>query len=435
MDLLPLIVLFVSFFVLMGVGLPISFAMGLSTLATLAMMFPFEQALFILTQKMVVGFDSFTLLALPFFILAGNIMTTGGIARRLINLAKMIGQPLPGSLAHTNILANMMFGSVSGSAVASAAAVGGVMTPEMRRAGYDMKFGAAVNIASCTTGLLIPPSGTFIIYSLISGGTSVAALFVAGYLPGILLGGALMVVAGVIASRMGLKGSGFPTLRELGHAIADAILPLGLVVIIMGGIISGIVTATEAAGIAVIYAFVLALLIYREMTIRDLPKIVMDTAMTTGIVMLLVGISSAMSWTMTFADMPYMIQQALEAVSDNPLVVLLFINVSLLIIGTFMDLTPALLIFTPIFLPVAQEMGMDPVHFGVMMTLNLCIGICTPPVGSALFVGASIAGVPVWSVLRPIIPFYLAFAAVLAIVTLIPDVSLFLPRLFLGYAG
>lgn len=433
MDLLPLIVLFMSFFVLMGFGLPISFAMGLSTLATLAMMFSFDQALFIMAQKMVVGFDSFTLLALPFFILAGNIMTTGGIARRLINLAKMAGQPLPGSLAHTNILANMMFGSVSGSAVASAAAVGGVMTPEMRRAGYDMKFSAAVNISSCTTGLLIPPSGTFIIYSLISGGTSVSALFVAGYLPGMMLGGALMVVAGVIAARAGLKGQGFPSLRELGYAVADAILPLGLVFIIMGGIISGIVTATEAAGVAVIYAFVLALLVYREMTYRDLPKIVMDTAMTTGIVMLLVGISSAMSWTMTFADMPYMIQQALETISDNPMMVLLFINISLLIIGTFMDLTPALLIFTPIFLPVAQDMGMDPVHFGVMMTLNLCIGICTPPVGSALFVGSSIAGVPVWSVLRPIVPFYLAFAAVLAIVTLVPDVSLLLPRLFLGY--
>jgi tripartite ATP-independent transporter DctM subunit len=435
MEILPLIVLFLSFFLLMGVGLPISFAMGLSTLATLAMMFSFDQALFIMAQKMVVGFDSFTLLALPFFILAGNIMTTGGIARRLINLAKMVGQPLPGSLAHTNILANMMFGSVSGSAVASAAAVGGVMTPEMRRAGYDMKFGAAVNIASCTTGLLIPPSGTFIIYSLISGGTSVAALFVAGYLPGILLGGAMMLVAGIMAARAGHKGQGLPTLRELGFAIADAILPLGLVVIIMGGIISGIVTATEAAGIAVIYAFILALFVYREMTYRDLPKVVMDTGMTTGIVMLLVGISSAMSWTMTFADMPYMIQQALEAVSENPLMVLLFINISLLIIGTFMDLTPALLIFTPIFLPVAQDMGMDPVHFGVMMTLNLCIGICTPPVGSALFVGSSIAGVPVWSVLRPIIPFYLAFAAVLAIVTLVPDVSLLLPRLFLGYGG
>ena len=435
MELLPLVVLFASFFALMLIGLPISFAMGLSTLLTLATLFPFEQALFVMSQKMVVGFDSFTLLALPFFILAGNIMTTGGIARRLIQLAKLIGQPLPGSLAHTNILANMMFGSVSGSAVASAAAVGGVMTPEMRKAGYDMKFGAAVNISSCTTGLLIPPSGTFIIYSLISGGTSVAALFVAGYLPGILLGAALMLTAGIIANRAGLKGQGLPSARAFGVAFADALLPLGLVFIIMGGIVSGIVTATEAAGIAVLYALVLALVVYREMSWRDLPKVVMDTAMTTGIVMLLVGISSAMSWTMTFADMPYMIQQVLETLSENPIMVLLFINISLLIIGTFMDLTPALLIFTPIFLPVAIEMGMDPVHFGVMMTLNLCIGICTPPVGSALFVGASIAEIPVWSVLRPIIPFYMAFAVVLVIVTVFPEVSLFLPRLFLGYGG
>ncbi|WP_323035519.1 TRAP transporter large permease [Pararhodobacter sp.] len=435
MDILPLVILFASFFVLMAIGLPISFAMGLATIATLITMFSLEQALFIFAQKVVVGYDSFTLLALPFFILAGNIMSTGGIARRLINLAKMAGRPFPGSLAHTNILANMLFGSVSGSAVASAAAVGGVMAPEMRRAGYDMRFGAAVNVVSCTTGLLIPPSGTFIIYSLISGGTSVAALFLAGYIPGILLGLTLMVVAGFIASRAGLRGEGLPSLREFGFAFADALLPLGLVVIIMGGIISGIVTATEAAGIGVIYALFLALVVYREMKVADLGKVILETSITTGIVMLLVGISSAMSWTMTFADMPWMIQQALETVSENPLMVLLFINLSLLLIGTFMDLTPALLIFTPIFLPVAQEMGMDPVHFGVMMTMNLCIGICTPPVGTALFVGASIAGVPVWSILRPILPFYGAFVVVLAVVTLIPELSLYLPRTILGYGG
>lgn len=435
MDYLPLIVLFVTFFVLMGLSLPISYAMALATLATLMMMFPWEQAIFIMSQKMVVGFDSFTLLALPFFILAGNIMATGGIARRLIRLAKMIGQPLPGSLFHTNILANMMFGSVSGSAVAAAAAVGGVMMPEMRKSGYDMKTGAAVNIVSCTTGLLIPPSGTFIIYSLISGGTSIAALFVAGYAPGLLLGLALMIVATVMAMRQGLKGGGLPTASQLGRAVADAILPLGLVFVVIGGIVAGIVTATEAAGIAVIYAFVLAVFVYRELSWSDMNKVMMDTAITTGIVMFLVGISSTMSWAMTFADMPYMIQQALAAVSENPLMTLLFINIALLVIGTFMDLTPALLIFTPIFLPVAVDLGMDPVHFGVMMTLNLCIGICTPPVGSALFVGASVANVPVWSVLKPILPFYAAFAVVLAIVTLVPEVSLFLPRLILGYGG
>lgn len=433
MDILPLVLLFGVFFALMFLGLPISFAIGLATLATLSTMFPFEQALFILAQRMVAGFDSFSLLALPLFVLAGNIMTTGGIARRLIALAKVLGRPLAGSLAHTNILANMMFGAISGSAVASAAAVGGVMTDEMRRAGYDPRYGAAVNIASCTTGLLIPPSGTFIIYSLISGGTSVAALFVAGYLPGILLGLSLMVVAWVMARRQGMRGAGLPGAAELARTLADAILPIGLIVIAMGGIILGFVTATEAAGVAVIYALVVSVVIYREIGMAQMRRILIDTAVTTGVVMLLIGLSSAMAWTMTFADMPFMIQQALKAVADNPLLVLLFINITLLVVGTFMDLTPAMLIFTPIFLPVALEMGVDPVHFGVMMTLNLCVGICTPPVGSALFIGASIADVPVSQVLRPLLPFYGAFVSVLALVTLIPEISLFLPRLVLGY--
>lgn len=435
MDYTPLILLFAVFIGLMVVGLPISFAMGVATIATLALMFPFDQALFVMAQKTVAGFDSFTLLALPFFILAGNIMSTGGIARRLINLAKIIGKPLPGSLAHTTILANMMFGAISGSAVASAAAVGGVMTPEMKKAGYDPSYGAAVNIASCTTGLLIPPSGTFIIYSLISGGTSVSALFVAGYVPGILLGGAMMVVAGFMAVSRGYKGEAFPPMAEIGRAVADAILPLGLVVVVMGGIVGGFVTATEASALAVLYALVLALAVCREMHWSEMGRVFVDTAVTTGVVMFLIGISSAMSWTMTFADMPWLITETLRLISENPLMTLLFINIALLIIGTFMDLTPAILIFTPIFLPVVQEFGMDPVHFGVMMTLNLCVGICTPPVGSALFVGCSIAGVSIWSVLRPILPFYGAFVVVLAIVTLVPEVSLYLPRVLLGYGG
>lgn len=309
------------------------------------------------------------------------------------------------------------------------------MTPEMKKAGYDPSFGAAVNISSCTTGLLIPPSGTFIIYSLISGGTSVSALFVAGYVPGILLGLAMMVVAGAMALRRGYRGEAFPSMSEVGRSVADAILPLGLVIVVMGGIIGGLVTATEASALAVLYSLVLALGVYKEMHWSDMGRVIVDTATTTGVVMFLIGISSAMSWTMTFADMPYIITEALRLISDNPLMTLLFINIALLIIGTFMDLTPAILIFTPIFLPVAQEFGMDPVHFGVMMTLNLCVGICTPPVGSALFVGCSIAGVSIWSVLRPILPFYAAFVVILALVTLIPELSLFLPRVLLGYGG
>jgi tripartite ATP-independent transporter DctM subunit len=435
MDPTPVLILFGVFFTLMVIGLPISFAIGLSTLATLATLMPFERSLFIVAQRMSSGLDSFTLLAIPFFILAGNIMNSGGIARRLIDFAKVLGGRLPGSLAHVNVLSNMLFGAISGSAVASAAAVGGVMAPLQKKDGYPPAFSAAVNIASCPTGLLIPPSTTLIVYSLISGGTSIAALFVAGYLPGILMGLGVMTVAGVIAVRKGYPVSERPTARVALAAALDAVLPLGLIVVIMGGIVGGIFTATEASAIAVGYALILALAIYREIGLRDLPGILVESAVTTSIVLMLIGVSIAMSWVMTFADAPYIVTEALQSVSANPAIIMLFITFSLLVIGTFMDMTPALLIFTPIFLPVAQEIGVDPVHFGIIMTFNLCIGICTPPVGSALFVGCSVARVPIWSVLRPLIPFYAVIVALLFAVVFIPEISLFLPRLVLGYGA
>lgn len=435
MDPTPVLILFGAFFVLMLIGLPVSFAIGLSTLATLATLVPFERALFILSQRMSSGLDSFTLLAIPFFILAGNIMNSGGIARRLIDFAKVLGGRLPGSLAHVNVLSNMLFGAISGSAVASAAAVGGVMAPLQKKEGYPPAFSAAVNIASCPTGLLIPPSTTLIVYSLISGGTSIAALFVAGYLPGILMGLGVMLVAGIIAVRNGYPVSERPTARAAAGAALDAVLPLGLIVVIMGGIVGGIFTATEASAVAVGYALILALVVYREIGVRDLPRILVESAVTTSIVLLLIGVSIAMSWVMTYADAPFIVIEALQSLSDNPTIILLFITLSLLVIGTFMDMTPALLIFTPIFLPVAQDIGIDPVHFGIIMTFNLCIGICTPPVGSALFVGCSVARVPIWSVLRPLIPFYAVIVALLFAVVFIPGISLFLPRLILGYGA
>jgi tripartite ATP-independent transporter DctM subunit len=435
MDILPLVVMFGVFFVLMYLAVPISFAIGISSLATLMMMFPLHQALVVTAQKTASGFDSFTILSLPFFILAGAVMNSGGIARRLINLAKVIGSPLPGSLLHTTILANMMFGALSGSAVASAAAVGGVMAPEIKKAGIDPSLGAATNIASCTTGLLIPPSGAFIIYSLIAGGVSVSALFIAGYLPGILLGLVMMAVTSVAAYRRGYTSQGWPTLAAVVNALVEAILPLGMVLLVIGGMIAGMFTATEASAVAAVYALVLALLVYREITPRDLGPIIMTTVETSAIVLFMVGVSVVMSWAMTFADMPYMIEQLMGMASDNLLVTMLIINVLLLIIGTFMDLTPGLLIFTPIFLPIVQGLGMDPVHFGVVITLNLCIGIVTPPVGSALFVGASVAGVSLRSVMSPLNLYYVAFLIVLALVTIFPSISLFLPRLLLGYGG
>ena len=428
-------VLFGSFGLLMAIGVPIAFAIGASAFFTFLLFMGFEQSVFIVAQQMASGLDSFTLLAIPFFILAGNIMNRGGIAMRLIALAKVLAGRLPGALAHCNVIANMMFGAISGSAVASAAAVGGVMAPLQEKEGYDRGYSAAVNIASCPAGLLIPPSGALIVYSLITGGTSIAALFVAGYVPGILMGLGLMVVAGFIAKRRGYPVAPRPTGGEVLRAVRDAILPLGLIVVIMGGIIAGVFTATEAAAAAVIYALLLALVWYREITWRDLPAILVESAVTTSVVLLMIGASIAMSRAMAFGLIPNAISDTLLGISDNPLAILLAINVTLLIVGTFMDMTPALLIFTPIFLPVVADLGMDPVHFGIVMTFNLCIGICTPPVGSALFVGCSVGGTSIASVIRPLLPLYAVLMVLLMVVTYVPEISLFLPRLLLGYGA
>ncbi|HBA9566279.1 TPA: TRAP transporter large permease [Escherichia coli] len=445
---LPIIVLFGAFFFMLALGVPIVYAIGLSTLASISTQLDFNSALSVVSQKLASGLDSFTLLAIPFFILSGNIMNHGGIARRLINFARILGGRLPGSLAHLltcslahlltcslahcNILANMLFGAISGSAVASAAAMGGVMHPQQVKEGYDPAFSTAVNVASAPTGLLIPPSNTLIVYSLVSGGTSIAALFLAGYVPGILLGLALMTVAGIIAVRRGYPKPERPTLRQAGVAIWMAIPSIFLIVLIMGGVLSGIFTPTEASAIAVIYTLFLALVLYREISVKDLPKIFLESVITTAIVLLLIGSSMGMSWAMSNADVPFLILDLLNTISDNPIIILLIINIILLIIGTFMDMTPAVLIFTPIFLPDVTELGMDPIHFGIVMVLNMCIGICTPPVGSVLFVGCSVSKLPINKIIKPMLPFYAVMVLVLAMVTYIPQISMALPRA-LGY--
>ncbi|MET3600213.1 TRAP transporter large permease [Martelella mangrovi] len=429
------LVLFGSFILLMVLGVPIAFSIGVSAVLTFALFVGIDQSFFIVAQQMSSGLDSFTLLAIPFFILAGNIMNRGGIARRLIDFAKVLGFALPGSLAHVNVLANMMFGALSGSAVASAAAVGGVMAPLEKKEGYDPAYSAAVNISSCTTGLLIPPSSTFIVYSLISGGTSVAALFVAGYVPGILMGLGIMIVAGVIAKKRGYPTQPRPSVIEFVKKGLDAILPLGLIVVVMGGIILGVFTATEASAIAVVYTMLLAFVWYRETSLKQLPSIILESAITTAVVLLMIGCSIAMSRAMAFGNIPNMISDFMLGLSDNPIMILLILNLVLLVVGTFMDMTPALLIFTPILMPVVQQLGMDPVQFGVMMTLNLCVGICTPPVGSALFIGCSVGGTTIPKVIKPLIPFFLTLIAVLLLVTYVPAISLALPRMLLGYGG
>ena len=429
------LVLFGVFGALVSFGVPISFAIGLASTACITFLMNLDQSAIISAQRIATGLDSFTLLAIPFFILAGNIMNRGGIAMRMIELAKILGGRLPGSLAHCNVLANMLFGSISGSAVASAAAVGGIMSPLQKKEGYDPAFSAAVNAASCPTGMLIPPSAALIVFSLISGGVSVATLFVAGYLPGILMGLSVMVVAGIIAKKRNYPVMEKPTLKETMYKLADSILPLFLIVIIMGGIIGGIFTATEASAVAVVYALILACGIYKEVKISQIPSIILESAVTTSIVLLLIGCSISMSWAMAFSGIPAVISSSLAGISDNPIIIILMINVVLLVVGSFMDMTPALLIFTPIFMPVATHLGMDPVHFGIMMVYNLCIGVVTPPVGASLFVACSVGGVSIKNIVKPMLPFYAAVISILMLVTFMPQITLLLPKLVLGYGG
>lgn len=428
MDSLTILVLAVSFFLFLLVGVPISFAIGLSAFLSLVVMLPADIAAQILAQKILTALDSFGLLAIPLFILAGNIMNQGGIAHKLITLAKLVMGRFPGALAHCNILANMMFGAVSGSAVSSAAAVGEIMLPLQREEGYDDGFATAVNVASAPTGLLIPPSGALILFSLVSGGTSVAALFVAGYVPGFLMGLGLMLVAAWRAHQQNYPTYPRTTFKELGSAVWDATPSLFMIVVVIGGILLGYFTASEASAVAVLYALVLALY-YGEVKVKDIPNLFLGSTVTTAIVLFLVGGSVAMSWVFSAANIPELVVSTLSGVSDNPMVVLLLINLLLLLSGTFLDLTPALLIFTPLFLPIVDSFGVSPVHFGIVMVMNLCIGTCTPPVGSLLFVGSSVSGVEIPRIVKHLVPMYVVLIGVLVLVSLVPELSLFLPRL------
>lgn len=425
-----ILVLVLSFMVLLLLGVPIAFCIGISTTLTMLLSIQTMPALTTVAQRMATGLDSFALLAIPFFILAGQLMNRGGVARRLIDLAKALVGMLPGGLAYVNILACMLFGAISGSAAAAAAAIGGFMTPLMSKEGYDKNFSAAVNITSSTTGLLIPPSNILIVYSLASGGVSIAALFLAGYVPGIVVGGALMIVAGSLAYVKKYPVGDRVALKESFKRFLDAIPSLSLLIVVMGGILAGYFTATEASAIAVLYTFILSVLVYREVKWKEIPKILLDSAATTAIVMLLIGTSMGMSWIMSYENIPQGVSAALISLSDNKVVILLIINLILLFVGTFMDMTPAVLIFTPIFLPVVMKLGMDPIHFGIILVLNLCIGLCTPPVGSVLFIGCGVANTTVVKVLKPLIPMFIAMIVALILVTYVPELSLALPRWF-----
>ncbi|MCK4560695.1 MAG: TRAP transporter large permease [Calditrichia bacterium] len=429
---LSVLVLVITFVILLLLNVPIAISIGVSTLLTMLFTIAPLPAITTVAQQMATGINSFALLAIPFFILSGLLMGRGGIARRLIDFAKVLVGMFPGGLAYVNVLSCMFFGSISGSAVAATSAIGGFMIPIMNKEGYDRDFNAAITVTSSTTGLLIPPSNVLIVYSLASGGVSIAALFIAGYLPGILVGLGLIGVAAVLSVLNNYPVVGHTMFLESLKRFFDAIPSMLLIIIVIGGIIAGIFTATEASAVAVIYSLILSVLIYREVKFSELPGILLKTVETTAIVMLLIGTSKAMSWILSYENIPQTISATLIGLTESKILILLIINIILLAVGTFMDMTPAVLIFTPIFLPVAVALGIDPIHFGIMMVLNLCIGLCTPPVGSVLFVGCGIAGTTISKMIKPLLPFYVAMIIALIFVTYIPEISLFLPKFF-GY--
>ena len=422
------VILIAGVIVLIGIGAPIGIAIGLPSILALAAVVGTEQAVFVASQRMFTGASSFTLLAIPFFVLAGSLMNTGGIASRLVDAAKVLVGRMPGSLAQTNVVANAMFSSVSGAAVASAAAMGSTLGPRMRREGYDPNVSAAVNAASAPAGMMIPPSNTLIVYSLVSS-TSVATLFMAGYGPGLVWVLACVAVVAIYSRRrpeMRASGDRVPLGLAL-VTLAKALPAVLMIVVVIGGLLAGLFTATESAVIAVAYSLILGL-IYRQLTLKNLPTVIADSARTTAVVMLLVAVSSALSWVLSYATIPHTISAGLLGLAESKTLILLLMMLILLIVGAFMDPTPAILIFTPIFLPIATELGVDPIHFGLMITFNLSLGTITPPVGNILFISAKVGGVRVEPVIKAMIPFFIALLIGLLVVVFIPQISLFLPE-------
>ena len=429
MEYISIVILVLSFIVLMGIGVPVAWSLGISSFFTLMVSVAVIPSATTIAQRMGTGLDSFALLAIPFFVLAGEIMNKGGIANRLIELAKALTGRLPGGLLYVNVIAAMLFGAIAGSAAAAVSAIGGILGKRMDVEGYPKGLGAAVNITSSTTGLIIPPSNILIVYSLASGGVSIAALFIAGYLPGIFIGLVLMLTAAIFIKKHNLPAGERTTVKELIDKFFRAFPSLMLLVIVIGGIVGGVFTATEASAIAVIYTLGLSFY-YKELKWKEVPAILLKSSETTAIVMLLIATSMSMSWVMSSEDIPQSISASILSVSDNIFVILILINLILLFVGIFMDMTPAVLIFTPIFLPIVVELGVDPVHFGIIMILNLCIGLCTPPVGSVLFLGVQVAGISIEKAVKPLIPFFIAMILGLVVVTLWPGLSLWLPRMF-----
>lgn len=423
------LMLFGSFFVMLFAGVPISAGIGIASIIT-AIMSGMDGNIFALTaaQRCFSGCDSFSLLALPFFSLGGSIMNKGGIAKRLVRLARLLVGWVPGYLAATNVLANMFFGAVSGSSVAATSAMGSIMSPLELDEGYDPNYSAAVNICSAPTGILIPPSGPLILYSITAGGVSVAALFMGGYLTGALLGIAVAGLAIFLAMKKGYKASAVKEEDPAWKIVLEAVPSLLAVIIVMGGILTGIFTATEAGVVMCLYCTLLAI-IYREMSIKTFYDLLADTMKSSATILFLIAASSIMSYVMSYSGIPAAISEGLMSVSNNRYMIILIMNVFLLVMGMFLDLTPAVLIFTPIFLPIATSVGMSPVHFGLMLIMNLGIGSVTPPVGSCLFVGCGVGRVKIEGVTKYIVPIFTAMVISLFLVSFIPAIPLLVPYL------
>jgi tripartite ATP-independent transporter DctM subunit len=421
-----LIALLITFVALLAVNTPVAICLGLTAMVAVAAMGNVPTA-YVVAQRLATGIASFPLLAIPFFVLSGLLMGEGGMARRLIDLAAAMVGRLPGGLAYVTTMTCMLFGAVSGSAAAAVSSIGSFMIPQMIAKRYSREFSVAITATSATTGLLIPPSNVMIVYAVVAGNVSVAALFMAGVLPGILVGIAIMVAAFVYNLRRGAQDGIEPP--PFLPALAAAGPSLMLIVIVLGGILGGVFSATEASAIAVAYALLLGVGVYREISVRRLPDIMLRSAKTTAVVMLLVGTSQALSWALSVERVPQVASAALLDLSRDPIVILLIINVLLLVVGMFMDMTPAVLVFTPILLPAVLALGVDPVHFGIIMIANLCIGLCTPPVGTCLFVGCSVGKTTIARVAPLAIPFFIAMIAALMFITYVPQVSLWLPQL------
>ena len=419
-----LVIILVVLLLLLALGVPIAYSIGISALVAILQTVPLDVSVVTAAQRTFVGMSKFSLTAIPFFILAGNLMNQGGIAKRLVDFVMAILGKLPGALLVTNAGANALFGAISGSASAAAAAVGSMVKEGEEDLGYDPALCAATNGASAPSGLLIPP---LITYSLASGGTSVAALFLGGYVPGFLWALCCIIVGVILAKRKGYKGSeGKYDWKNLGAATVRALPALSLIVIVIGGIVAGVFTATEGSAIAVVYALVLGIF-YRNITLKSFWDIVVSSAKMSGMVVFLIGVSNILGWVMAFLQIPQAVSAALLGLTDNYFLILLIMNVILLIAGTFMDVTPAILIFTPLFLPIVKTFGMHPVHFGLILVYNLCIGNITPPVGNTLFVSIKVGNTTLAKTIPYMLWYYVAILIGLLLVTYIPFLSIGLP--------